>query len=157
MAQPVEITFDCLPLRSITRTDAPIDASPKFMAFYESVMAAISQHGRFNTYYLHNAQAVFRLLNHESLGMISFSFNGTVLTDESDERTKQCDLTVELASDTCEWLTQPVVDWFKVSVVNAVKCEFDRYIAAGDLEQTRQRIAAIEAQSDEAGGFMGYL
>jgi len=80
-----------------------------------------------------------------------------VLTDESDERTKQCDLTVELASDTCDWLTQPVVDWFKISVVNAVKCEFDRYIAAGDLEQTRQRIAAIEAQSDEAGGFMGYL
>ncbi len=30
----VEITFDCLPLRTITRFDIPLDASPKYRALY---------------------------------------------------------------------------------------------------------------------------
>ena len=30
MPHPVEITFDCLPLRSVGRLDIPIDASPKY-------------------------------------------------------------------------------------------------------------------------------
>ena len=33
--------------------------------------------------------------------------------------------------------------------------EFDRYIAAGDLAQTVQRIEAIQARSDAAGGYLG--
>ena len=33
----VEITFDCLPLRSIPRLDIPIDASPRYRKFLEDV------------------------------------------------------------------------------------------------------------------------
>jgi hypothetical protein len=40
-------------------------------------------------------------------------------------------------------------------VQEAVKIEFDRYIAAGDLQATRDRIEQITAESDEAGGFLG--
>jgi heme-degrading monooxygenase HmoA len=33
--------------------------------------------------------------------------------------------------------------------------EFDRYIAAGDLEKTRRRLEEIESKSDNQDGFMG--
>jgi len=36
-----------------------------------------------------------------------------------------------------------------------VLVEFDRYIQAGDLEKAQQRIAQLQAESDEAGGFVG--
>ena len=87
--------------------------------------------------------------------MAQFRFEGTLFTDSDDKSTERCDLTVELQRETCDWLTEPVVNWFAESVRRAVCVEFDRYIAAGDLDQTRNRIAKLQAASDEAGGFVG--
>ncbi len=155
MTRYVEITFDCLPLRSITRVDIPIDASPKFRARCERILDAIHKHGSFNTYYLYNASCTFHLTNQADLGAIQFSFEGTAHTDENDRTTVRCDLHVELLRETCDWLTEPVVHWFAESVPVAVQAEFDRYIAAGDLHQTIERIKRVQADSDEHGGFVG--
>lgn len=155
MSQWIEISFDCLPLRSVGRVDIPIDASPKYRQKCERIKAALEKHGSHNSYYLHHAECIFHVLNDDNLGQIRFAFEGTVLTDTSDERCQQCDLEVELIGETCDWLTEPVARWFAETVSHAVACEFDRYIAAGDLEKTRMRQQRIEAQSDESGGFVG--
>lgn len=151
----VEITFDCLPLRSIGRLDVPIDASPKYRQRCERIKSAIEQHGSHNSYYLYNARCTFHLTNDDELGMIQFRFEGTALTDTSDEVCQSCDLDVHLVRETCDWLTEPAVNWFEQTVPHSVSAEFNRYIAAGDLEQARQRIEKIQATSDEAGGFVG--
>ena len=109
----VEISFDCLPLRTVTRLDIPIDASPKYRERCERVKRAIDKHGSFNSYYLYNAGCKFHLTNHDDLGMIEFRFDGVALTDGSDLKTQRCDLTVELVRETCDWLTAP--DWTKRS------------------------------------------
>ena len=70
-------------------------------------------------------------------------------------RAESCDLEVTLAAETCSWLTEPMVDWFATTVTHSVKCEFDRYIEAGDLEKTKQRIEELEASSDASGGYVG--
>lgn len=119
------------------------------------IRQAAEKHGRLNTYYLCNAGCVFHLTNDEKAGMIEFSFEGTVLTDSDDRQTIGCDLQVELRRDVCNWLTAPVVDWFAETVSEAVKVEFDRYIAGGDLKKTVQRIEKTQAESDAHGGFMG--
>ena len=155
MPRFVEISFDCLPLRSIGRVDVPMDASPVFRAKCERILRAMLAHGSHNSYYLHNARCVFHLTNEPEFGMLEFTFEGTALTEETDQRTARCDLTVELARETCDWLTEPVVDWFQETVQRAVRVEFDRYIAAGDLEQTVARLAKIQTQVDQAGGFVG--
>lgn len=151
----VEISFDCLPLRSVGRMDIPMDASPKYQQRCERIKEAMQRHGSFNSYYLYNAKAVYYLTNAPARGMLEFSFEGTVLTDASDEKTKSADLKIELQGETCDWLSQPVVDWFLQTVREAVKVEFDRYMDAGDLEKTRQRIKEIEEASDDADGFVG--
>ena len=151
----VEIEFDCLPLRSITRFDAPIDASPKYEQFCSRVKAAVDKHGSHNTFYLHNARCVYHLLNHASRGSLEFSFEGTVLTDQADVKTKNCDLKVELVAETVDWLTETVVKWFAESVSRSVAVEFDRYIEAGDLEAAKKRIEKIQQASDDADGFVG--
>ena len=151
----VEITFDCLPLRSVVRLDLPLDASPKFEAFCERVKAAIDKHGQFNAFYLYNGRCTYHLTNREDLGMIQFRFEGTVLTDEEDRHTVGCDLDVSLLRETCGWLSEPIVEWLRETVLRSVSVEFDRYIEAGDLEQTRQRIEKLQAAADEAGGFIG--
>lgn len=151
----VEITFDCLPLRSVTRLDIPLDASPKFRARCLKIKTAIERHGTHNTYYVHQARCVYHLTNRPDLGMLAFSFEGTILTDASDLRTSRCDLDVQLVSETCDWLTEPAVKWFADSVPHSVAVEFDRYIEAGDLEATRQRIATMNAASEESGGYLG--
>lgn len=155
MTRWVEITFDCLPLRSVGRLDAPLDASPVFRAQCERIKTAMETHGSFNTYYLYNARCVFHLLNHEQLGMIEFRFEGTVFTDESDCHTERSDLAVELMRETCDWLREPIVEWFRETVTHAVRVEFDRFIEAGDLEKARQRLERMRAQADESGGYMG--
>jgi len=151
----VEITFDCLPLRSISRLDIPIDASPRYRQRCENIKAAIEHHGSHNTYYLYNAQCVFHVTNSAELGMLQFTFEGTVLTDPADQQTVDADLQAKLERETCDWLTEPVVAWFKDTVPRAVMAEFDRYIAAGDLEQAKKRAAAIQAKADQSGGYMG--
>lgn len=154
MERWVEIEFDCLPLRSIDRMDVPIDASPKFQQHCLRVKEAMEKHGSYNTYYLHNASCKYHLLNHPTDGMIQFRFHGTVLTDADDMATKATDLEVELLKETCPWLTQPIVQWFQETVARSVAAEFDRYIQAGDLKKTEERIAKLKAESDSEG-FMG--
>jgi hypothetical protein len=155
MSRWVEITFDCLPLRSVGRLDVPLDASPVFRALCERIKAAIDTHGSFNTYYLYNAACVFHLVNREDLGMIHFRFEGTVFTNNSDLQTERADLTVELVKETCDWLKEPIVDWFRETVMQAVCVEFDRYIAAGDLDKAKRRMEELRAQADQSGGYMG--
>jgi hypothetical protein len=155
MTRWVEITFDCLPLRSVGRLDVPLDASPKFHALCERIKRAIDQHGSHNTYYLYNATCRFHLFNHDELGMLEFRFEGTVFTDTQDQRTERCDLTVELTRETCDWLKEPIVNWFRETVVRAVTVEFDRFIEAGDLEKARQRLERMRAAADQQGGYLG--
>ena len=78
-----------------------------------------------------------------------------MLTCEADEQTRDCHLQVELKRETCDWLTQPIVDWFAESVRHAVEVEFDRYIQAGDLEKTKERIDQLEASQEATEGFLG--
>jgi len=87
--------------------------------------------------------------------MIGFQFEGTVLTDAEDRKTMAADLQVDLRRETCDWLTEPVVAWFRETVSRTVMVEFDRYIAAGDLDKTIRRIEQLQAESDAHGGFVG--
>lgn len=151
----VEIEFDCLPLRSVTRLDIPIDASPRYRARCERIKAALEKHGSHNSYFLYDANCVFHLTNQDDLGTLEFSFEGTVLTDPADRETVLADLEVTLVRETCDWLTEPVVAWFRETVSHAVMVEFNRYIEAGDLAQTLKRIAALQAKADQTGGYVG--
>jgi hypothetical protein len=151
----VEITFDCLPLRSVVRLDIPLDASPKFEAFCERVKAALDKHGKFNSFYLYNGRCTYHLTNRHDVGMVQYRFEGTVLTDEEDLNTVCCDLDVSLSCETCSWLSEPIVEWLRETVLRSVSVEFDRYIEAGDLEKTRRRIEELQAAADQSGGFIG--
>jgi hypothetical protein len=151
----VDIAFDCLPLRTVGRLDVPIDASPKYQALCERVKQAIEKHGAHNTYYLYKAHCVYHLLNDPESGLLRFSFEGVVLTDSTDQKTERADLQVELVRETCDWLTEPIVEWFAGTVSHSVVAEFDRYIKAGDLDAAKQRIEKLQAASDDAGGFVG--
>ena len=153
--QWVEIEFDCLPLRSVTRLDAPVDASPVYEQFVLRVKEAMAKHGSHNTYYLHRGRCAYHLTNDPACGRVSFAFEGTVMTGENDRETKAVDIIVKLDDETCGWLSAPVVGFLSESVQHAVRVEFDRYIAAGDLAQTEARIEAIQAQSDSEDGFVG--
>ncbi len=155
MERWVEIEFDCLPLRSVSRWDAPLDASPKYVQFLAQLRQAADKHGLHNSYFLHNAHCLYRLTNNAEVGMLDFRFRGVILTDSEDRRTRGSDLEVKLARETCPWLTEPVVQWFCETVTRAVETEFDRYIAAGDLALTQQRIEQIRAASDDQNGFLG--
>lgn len=155
MSPGPEITFECLPLRSITRFDVPLDAPPEYEAFVGRVQQATEKHGLHNTYYLHDARCVFHLTNDPDVGMLEFRFEGTVLTDPDDQRTLRCDVQVGLGRETCDWLTEPVVAWYAESVGRAVRVEFDRYITSGDLKKTVERIERLRAESDADGGFLG--
>jgi hypothetical protein len=153
--QWVEIEFDCLPLRSLPRLVVPADASPGFARLIGRIQQAVDQHGTHNAYYLHRAKCCFHVTNDPQVGMLAYTFEGTVLTDAEDRRVRACDLQVKLQGETCEWLTEPIVQWFTDSVPRAVMVEFDRYIAAGDLARTEARLRELQAQSDAAGGFVG--
>jgi len=151
----VDITFDCVPLRSLKRLEAPSSASPGLQGLFQRIRQAIEKHGLHNSYYLHNARCTFHLTNDPQIGMIEFSFEGTVLTDPEDRRTLRADLHGQLRGETCDWLTGPIVDWFQETVGRAVVVEFDRYIAAGDLALTIRRIEQLEAANESQGGFLG--
>ena len=156
MSNFVEISFDCLPLRSVPRFDVPLDdAAPEVVDFANRVRRAATKHGQFNTYYLYDAQCVFHLTNDEKIGMVGFRFEGTVLTDSDDLKTLDCELEIELAGEVCDWLTADAVAWLKETVSHAVRVEFDRYIQAGDLKRTIERLEKLRAESDAQGGFLG--
>lgn len=82
----VEISFDCIPLRSIERLDIPVDASPKYREFCQRLQVAIEKHGSHNAYFLHRARCKYHLLNCDDKGFIEFRFDGTVVTDQEDMR-----------------------------------------------------------------------
>ena len=151
----VEITFDCLPLRSVTRLDIPLDASPGYRALCERIKAAIETHGSHNTYYLYNASCTYHLTNRPDYGMLQFKFDGTLFTDATDLKPDRCDLNVELTRETCDWINASIVQWFHESVKHSVCVEFGRYIEAGDLRKTVERLEKLREASDEAGGFVG--
>ena len=156
MANYVDVTFDCLPLRSINRLDIPLDASPKYRQRCLRIKSAMEKHGSHNSYFLYNASCVFHLTNDLNCGTIQFIFEGTLLTDAEDRHPASCDLVlIELGHETCEWLTEPVAQWLTDTVPRSVMVEFDRYIEVGDLDQTKQRVDKINAASDESGGFVG--
>ena len=135
--------------------DPPLDASPKLQEFYRRVKSCIEKHGAHNTYYLYNANCVYRLANSPEVGMIEFAFDGVAITDAADQKTLRCDLDVRLARETCPWLTEPIVAWFAATVQHSVTAEFDRYIAAGDLSQAKERMEKIQAKVEEQGGYLG--
>jgi hypothetical protein len=155
MSRFVEIAFNCLPLRSVTRLDIPIDASPRYRARCERIKAALERHGSHNSYFLYDANCVFHLTNQADLGTLEFSFEGTVLTDPLDRETVLADLDVALVRETCDWLAEPIVAWLRETVSRAVMVEFNRYIEAGDLALTLKRIAALQAKADQTGGYVG--
>ena len=151
----VEIVFDCVPLRTVVRSDPPLDASPNFLALWERVQNAIRRYGRHNTYYLFNGQCTFRMTNHPSVGTLVFAFEGCLLTDSEDKHAAACDLQTTLQGDTCDWATEPIIRWFAESVRRAVLVEFDRFIAQGDLEKTIQRLRKLEEETESRGGYVG--
>jgi hypothetical protein len=151
----VEISFECLPLRSIPSFTPPVDATAEVVSLCRRLRDAEHKHGSHNTYYLHGGQCTFHLTNDEQIGTLTFRFEGTVLTDADDMATTGCDLEVELAGEVCPWLVAPVVEWFADTVREAVKVEFDRFIVAGDLARTIERIEQLQAASDAHGGFLG--
>lgn len=155
MDRYVDIRFDCMPLRSIGRMDIPLDASPKYRARCERIKQALETHGSHNTYYLFNARCAFHLANSSEIGLIEFDFEGTAITDAADSKTVSCDLQVELVRETCDWLTEPIVAWFRETLWHVVAVEFDRYIEAGDLAQTVERIERLQNESDRLGGYLG--
>lgn len=151
----VEIQFDCLPLRSVTRLDVPLDASPVYEQFVLRVKNAMEKHGSHNSYYLHQGTCKFHLTNDRDAGEIAFRFEGTVLTGDEDKKTRAMDLTVELERETCSWLSEPIVNFFLESVQHAVMVDFARYIAAGDLTKTEERIRKLAEQDELTDGFVG--
>ncbi|HZN35455.1 MAG TPA: hypothetical protein VFB80_16620 [Pirellulaceae bacterium] len=155
MNQWVDISFDCLPLRSVGRLDIPLDASPKYRQRCERIKRFLEKHGSHNTYYLYNAGCAFHLTNRPEQGSLEFRFDGTVITDAADMRATAADLEVELIRETCDWLTAPVVQWFAQSVQHAVCVEFDRYIEAGDLAKTKARMERLQAELEKTGGHVG--
>ena len=107
--RPVDVQFDCLPLRSVTRLDPPLDASPGLVAKWNRIKAAILAHGTHNAYYLHNATCRFFVTNNPDRGMIAFKFEGVLFTDSSDSRAVSANLQVDLALENVSWLEQHVV------------------------------------------------
>jgi len=151
----VAIDFECTPLRSVPRLDIPLDASPGYRARLERMQRAVTAHGTRNAYYLTAGHCTFRFTNDEATGWARFRFEGTVFTDEPDLKTTGSDLQIVLDVETCDWLTQPAVEWLTISVKHAIEAEFDRYIAAGDLSKAKERLAREQAQSDASGGYVG--
>ena len=154
-SRPVDIAFDCIPLRSMARLDPPLDASPGLTAKYYRIKAAIAEHGTHNSYFLHNATCRFFVTNDPLNGLIAFKFEGVVFTDDSDTLARHTSLKVTLDKETCPWLEQHVVKWFEETVSQAVLVEFNRYIGVGDPEQTKKRLLQMERTLEDKGGFVG--
>jgi hypothetical protein len=155
MSTPVAVSFECTPLRSIARWDVAPDVALVQQRDLARMRRAAQRHGLHNSYYLSNGYCEFRLTNDPEVGLLAFRFEGTVLTDPDDRRTRSLDLSVELDAGVCEWLTASAVDWFRETVIQAVRVEFDRYIDSGDLAPGRQRLERIEAEMVNCGGFVG--
>ena len=144
MEPVVDISFDCLPLRSVNRVDVPIDASPAFRARCEHLQRAIGAHDSQNAYFLYNTQCSYHLANSEIANMLRFSFDGTVLTDRSDCQAEQADLAIELVAETCGGVSAAALEWLRGVVERAVIVEFERFIEAGHLSARVDALGRVE-------------
>lgn len=151
MDTAVDISFSCLPLRSVGRLDVPIDASGTYRIRYERLREALKSHGAERTYYLYDAHCGFHLANSEIEGMVRFDFEGIVRTDASDALTDHVELDVKLASETCAGIPAEVEAWLTQRVKKAVAIEFDRFIAAGQLAGRASELGQLERLSDLSG------
>lgn len=147
----VEIEFECLPLRSIGRVDIPLDASPAFRARCERLKQAIDAYDSLNAYFLYNTQCTFRLANSEIANMLRFTFDGTLLTDRGDHKAERADLDVQLVAETCGGVPQAALPWLRGLVTRAVLVEFDRFIAAGQLDARVQELGEVETVASVSG------
>jgi hypothetical protein len=129
----VDIAFDCLPLRTVSRLDVPLDASDSLRQRAERMKSAINAFGLERSYFLYNARCVFRFANSEIEGICRFEFEGAVQTDAGDRKCDRTMLEVRLTSETCGGLPAEVESWLADRVRQAVAIEFDRFIAAGQL------------------------
>ena len=152
--QPVNISFDCLPLRSVARWDAPLDATPEVEEICRRLQQSRRCHGEHNSYYLYNGSCEFYLSNNPALGTLAFAFEGAVVTDAQDARARICDLRVELRPTACDWLTPQVVAWFRETVTRAAADEFNRCLASGNVLVTRERLQLVEDLCNSCGGFI---
>jgi hypothetical protein len=148
----IEIAFDCLPLRSLGRVDAPLDASDAYRRRVERIKAALAEFGAERTYFLYNAHCVFRFANSEIDGACRFEFEGVVRTDAGDRQCRETHLDVRLTSDTCGGVPGPAEAWLADRVRQAVRVEFDRFIAAGQLERANQLATANLASLGDVSG-----
>ncbi|QEG34341.1 hypothetical protein [Bythopirellula goksoeyrii] len=151
MEPVVDIAFDCLPLRSIGRLDAPLDAPAEYRRRHEQLVSAMERFGPDRTYFLYNARCVFHLANSEIEGMVRYEFDGIIRTDASDLLTETVELDARLASETCGGLPDQVETWFKDRVEKAVAIEFDRFVAAGQLSQRSSELGQDVNPSNLAG------
>jgi hypothetical protein len=154
---PVDVAFDCLPLRSVGRLDVPLDASDALRRRVERIKAAMEEFGAERTYFLYNARCIFRFANSEIDGVCRFEFEGVVRTDAGDRKCQQTLLDVRLASETCGGIPPLVEAWLAERVRQAVGIEFDRFIAAGQLAVGGEPFDALAslASLGGLGGFSG--
>jgi hypothetical protein len=128
-APSVDIAFDCLPLRSVSRFDAPLYASDTLRRRAERMKAAVEALGAERSYFLYNTRCLFRFANSEVEGICRFEFEGTVQTDAGDRKCDRTLLDVRLVSETCGGVPSEVEAWLADRVRQAVAVEFDRFIA----------------------------
>lgn len=150
----VEIAFDCLPLRSVGRVDAPLDASEAFRRRAERIKSALAEYGAERTYFLYNGHCVFRFANSEIDGACRFEFEGVVRTDAGDRLCQKTLVEAHLVSDTCGGAPANVEAWLAERVQQAVGIEFDRFIAAGQLAARAEQLGASTDLTD-VGGLSG--
>ncbi len=151
MQPVVDIAFDCLPLRSVSRVDVPLDASPAFRMRCERLQQAIAAHSGENAYFLYNTRCTYRFANSDIENMLRFSFDGTLLTDRSDCKADRADLNIVLAAETCHGVPPAALDWLRGIIKRAVLIEFDRFISAGQLAARVSQLGTVDSITDIAG------
>ena len=154
IASAVDIQFDCLPLRLVSRLDVPLDASEALRRRAERIKTALERFGAERTYFLYNARCVFRFANSEVDGVCRFDFEGIVRTDAGDRKCERTELEIRLISETCGGLSGAVEAWLIERVRQAVAIEFDRFIAAGQLAARSAEVGSGNALGD-IGGLAG--
>ncbi|WP_428308368.1 hypothetical protein [Lacipirellula sp.] len=147
----VDVEFECIPLRTIGRTDIPMDASPAQRRRAEHMQSAINSYGVERTYFLQNARCVFRFANSDVEGSCRFEFEGVARTDAGDRKCDEVTLETTLVSETCGGVPPAVQAWLVERVHRAVLVEFDRFIAAGQLA-ARAAEADAPTKLDGVGG-----
>jgi hypothetical protein len=86
---------------------------------------------------------VFRFANSEIDGICRFDFEGVVRTDAGDRRCELAELEIHLLSETCGGIPESVQAWLLDRVREAVRIEFDRYLAAGRGDADANEVAEL--------------